>query len=140
MRSGTQGKAIIYKDPESKGRARLPVLSSYTHNTEKEKRLLRRQENRVNHMDHTVRGFNVGNNDLNSVVQIDLTIFDGDGDVLAKHGGSAGQVDHVRSHDLAGDHMVGQNIGELLLVLRQEQAVQRAGRTLCIRFFFNWCG
>lgn len=101
----------------------MPVLSSYTHNTEKEMRLLRRQENRVNYMDYTVRGFNVSNNDLNGVVQIDLTIFDGDGDVLAKHGGSAGQSDHVRSHNFAGDHMVGQNIGKLLFVLRQEQAV-----------------
>ena len=66
-----------------------------------EKKLLRREENRVNYMDHAVRGFDVSDDDLHGVVQEDLAILDGDGDILAKHGGGAGQGDHIRSHDLA---------------------------------------
>ena len=54
-----------------------------------ERCLLRREKNRVNYMDHTVRGFDVRDDDLYGVVQEDLAILDGDGDILAKHGGGA---------------------------------------------------
>jgi hypothetical protein len=37
-----------------------------------------------------------------------------------------GKTDHIGSHDLARDHMVEQDVGQRLFVLRQEQAVERA--------------
>ena len=76
----------------------MPVLSScIVHTRRGECYLLRRQENRVNHMDYTVRGFNVRDDDFNGVVQEDLAILDGDGDIFAKHGRGAGQSNHIRS-------------------------------------------
>ena len=88
--------------------------------------LLRREKNRVNYMDHTVRGFDVSDDDLHGVVQEDLAILDCDGDILAKNCRGAGEGDHVRSHDLARDHMVEQDVGQLLFVFGQKQAVEGA--------------
>ena len=52
-----------------------------------EKKLLGREKNRVNYMDHTVRGFNIGDDDFRGVIQEDLAIFDCDSDILAKQCG-----------------------------------------------------
>jgi hypothetical protein len=52
---------------------------------------LSRQENDVNDVDDTIRCFNVSDDYLHGVVQEDLAIFDGDGDICAKHGGGSGQ-------------------------------------------------
>src|SRR5512143_1110245 len=79
-------------------------------------------------MDHTVGGFDVGDNDLDGIVQVDLAILDSDFDILAQHSRGAGQVDHVRSHDLARDDMVKQDVGQFLFVLGEEQAVDGSGR------------
>ena len=82
-------------------------------------------------MDHTVGGFDIGDDDLHGVVQEDLAILDRDGDILAKNCRGAGEGDHIRSHDLARDHMVEQDVGQLLFVFGLEagcQGCQRAGR------------
>ena len=89
-------------------------------------KLLRREKNRINYMDHTVRGFDISDDDLNCAVKEDTAIFDGDGDILAKHRGGAGEGDHVRSHDLARDHMVEQDVGQLLFVFGQKQTIEGA--------------
>lgn len=89
-------------------------------------KLLRREKNRVNYMDHTVRGFNVRDDDLHGVVQEDLAILDGDGNILAENCRGAGEGDHIRSHDLARDHMIEQDVGQLLFVFGQKQTIESA--------------
>ena len=62
--------------------ARLFFMHFSTTNKE-ERKLLRREKNRVNYVDHTVGRFDVGNNDFHGVVQEDFAILYGDGDILA---------------------------------------------------------
>src|SRR5215207_11353712 len=101
-----------------------PVLSSYTSILGGERCLLSREKNRVDHVDNTVGSFNVRNDDFHSIVQEDLAVFHSDGHILTRDGGSAGEVDHVRSHYLARDNMIEQDVRQLLFVFRQKQAVQ----------------
>ena len=91
----------------------------------------RRKEDRVDHMDDTIRGFDVGDDDLDGLVQVNAAHIYFDGDLLASQGGISHlsiQANHIRGHDFAGDDMVEQDVGQLLLVLGQEQALQGAGR------------
>jgi len=71
----------------------------------------------------TIRGFNVSDDNMHSIVQEDLAIFHGDGHIFAQYGFGAGQLDHIGSHDLAGGNMVEQDIGQFLLVFGLEQCV-----------------
>ena len=52
-----------------------------------EKKLLRREKNRVNHMNYTVRGFDICDDDFRGVIQENLAIFDRNSDILAKQCG-----------------------------------------------------
>ena len=49
---------------------------------------MRREENRVNDVDHTIGSFHIGDDDLYRIVQIYTAILDGDGDVLAQNRGA----------------------------------------------------
>ena len=67
---------------ESKRRANARLF--YLHLLmEKRKWLLRREKNRVNDVDNTVGCFDICNNDLYSIVQVDFAILYGNGDILA---------------------------------------------------------
>ena len=48
---------------------------------------MRREKNRVNYVDHTIGGFDIGNDDLHGVIQENIAILDSDGDILAKYSG-----------------------------------------------------
>src|SRR5512134_564169 len=78
-------------------------------------------------MDYTVGCFDIGNDHLDVIVQQDLAVLYPDVDVLAQGSRGFGQSGHIGGQDFAGDNVIGQDVGELLLVLRQEQAVQCAG-------------
>ena len=72
-------------------------------------------------VDHAVGALDVG---LATVAPATFTVFpDGDGGLGALHGLGGGQLDHVRGHDLAGDHVVGEDALELLQGLGLEEVV-----------------
>ena len=64
------------------------------------------------------------------VVDLDGAAVDLDVDHLAVDGLGFIDARHVRGHHLSGDDVVGQDLGELVLVLRLEQVLHRAGRQL----------
>ena len=85
----------------------------------------RRQEHCIDNVDHAVGSLNVGDDDL-GFVDVHIAHVNLDGDVLAKHRGGAGEGGYICSHDLAGNDMVKQDVGEGLLVLGQKQAFDGA--------------
>ncbi len=84
----------------------------------------RRENDRVDHVDHTIAGFNIGDDNL-GVIDEHLTAIHFDHDLFAKHGLSFAQPNHVSSHHFVSHDMVNQDVGQLLLVLRLEQFIQR---------------
>ena len=85
--------------------------------------LSRGQQNRIDHMDDAVGGHDVGDDDLHSLVQINIAHVDFDGNLLLSQGG----IDHLTIHATTSaamtdrHDMVEQDVGQLLLVLGQEQ-------------------
>src|SRR5690606_17283128 len=79
-----------------------------------------RQDDRVDHVDHAVAGFEVGDRHGGGAVDHDVAVDDLHGDGGAVHGldrgrattgGNRGQ--DVTGHQLAGDDVVGQDAGEV---------------------------
>ncbi len=70
-------------------------------------------------MDDTIGGFNIGDDNFDGIVQIDLAHVNFDGDRLAQNGVCAGQGDYIRSHGLTGNNMVEQDGFELFEILRE---------------------
>ncbi len=84
-------------------------------------------------MDDAVAGLDVGDDDLHGFVQEDVAVFDRDGDRIAGEGGFSAlaiEGDYIGSHDLAGDDMVEQDVGQRLEVLGLEQIFDGASRQL----------
>ena len=53
-----------------------------------------------------------------------------DGEILSLDGLGSLKLDHIGSHHLAGDHVVGENALQLGLVFRFQQIIERTGRQL----------
>merc|ERR1711937_95809 len=88
----------------------------------------RREHDSVNDVRHTVAGQVVSTNNLPQVLQIwanmDTTAALDDVQVLALHGGHALEELQISGEHLLREHMIGQNVYKLRLVLGLQQTVQ----------------
>ena len=89
-----------------------------------------RHEHAVDHVNDAIRGWDIREDDLDTVIQEYFSVLNLDADILAEDGLGAHQFDYVCSHNLARYCMIEQDIRELLLVLGLEQAFDGAGREL----------
>jgi hypothetical protein len=89
--------------------------------------LVRREKNRVNHVNHAVASLDVGEDDLDGVVEVNDSILDGHREIFPQHGGGTREADHLRGQDFAADNVVEEDIGQLRPVLREEQVVDGTG-------------
>lgn len=93
--------------------------------------LVRREKNRVNDMNYTIGCLNVGDDDLDGVVEVNDAILDGHIEIFTQQGGGTGEVDHVSRQDFAGDNVVEQDVRQFEPVLREEQVVDGTGGQFC---------
>ena len=85
------------------------------------------KEKRVNDMNYTVGGLDVGDDDLDGVVKVNDAILDGHSEIFTQQGGRTREVDHVRRRDFAADNVVEEHVRKLQPVLRAEQVVDGTG-------------
>jgi hypothetical protein len=93
--------------------------------------LVRRAKKRVNDMNYTVRGLDVGDDDLDGIVQVNDAILDGHSEIFTQQGGGTREVDQVRRRDFAADNVVEEDVRQLQPVLREEQVVGGTGGQSC---------
>jgi hypothetical protein len=90
------------------------------------------QEDTVDDVDYTVTGFDVCRDDV-GIVNHHFAICYLYCHILAEHSLRRLQLDHIGSHDLAGNNVVREYRGQLIFVLRLEQILNSPFRKLSNR-------
>lgn len=122
FQQGTSGSAEVIHLKGPQAYTWGPNDTSY----EGKRSVVRRQDHLVDHVDHTIRCFNVSGGNRRAV---DLgAAFKSDRDLFAVHGGSFHAFGQVGGHHFARDDVIGQDSNQLILVLRLQQVFNRSCR------------
>ncbi len=84
-------------------------------------------DDRIDHMNHTVVGFNIGGGH-HGIVDVYAATVDGHFDAVAVDRGDHLSVGKIRGHGLTGNHMVKQDLGEFTFGISQQAGHQALGQ------------